>query len=276
MLLNTLSRILNRKLKTKLCENPLLIAHRGGPDYDTNKYKRKKPLEYKIWESSKSAYKRAVENGAKAIEMDVQLTKDNEIIILHDYTLNRTTNAKGLVRNYTINELETNVFTNQEYNETLPTLKWVFEEFKNNNTVYIIEAKNIKDKIKLNIFAQRLAELINQYEVEKRCQIISFYPKVLKAISKYLPKISKALLVSTKNRLSSFLKRFAFLFGVDTISFNYDGVNKRIVEQCRESGFKVAVWTVNDKDALSKMKGLKVDFITSDFFYSSEQVTETQ
>ncbi len=276
MLLNTLSRILKQKPRTKPCETPLLIAHRGGPDYDTNKYKRKKPLEYKIWESSKSAYKRALQNGAKAIEMDVQLTKDNEIIILHDYTLNRTTNAKGLVRNYTINELETNVFTNQEYNETLPTLKWMFEEFKDNDNLYIIEAKNIKDKTKIDIFARRLAELINQYKAEKRCQIISFYPKVLKAISRYLPKISKALLVSTKHYLSSLLKRFAFLYGVDTISFNYDGVNKRIVEQCRESGFKVAVWTVNDEEELMRMKGLKVDFITSDFFYSPQNNTETQ
>lgn len=245
-----------------------MIAHRGGPDYDTYEYARKKPLDYDIWESSKTAYKRAVEQGAKAIEMDVQLTKDNEIIILHDDTLNRTTNAQGFVSNYTTEQLNKEVFTNKDYSETLPTLKWVFEEFKDNDVIYIIEVKNIKNKTKLHIFCQKLKKLITKYQLANRCNIISFYPKILRTISKYLPKVSKGLLVTTTNRISSFFKNFAFLFGVDTISFNYDGLNSNIVDKCRQAGFKIAVWTVNNKEDLKKMKNiLKVDYITSDFLY---------
>jgi len=255
----------------KACEKPLFIAHRGGPDYDTYDYSIIKPADYDIWENSKSAYKRAVNNGAKAIEMDIQLTKDNELIIFHDVNIERTTNLKGKINDYTLEELD-NVFTNRTYNETLPTLEWVFNEFQN-NVKYIIEVKENKIKEKNEILINRLLKIIRDYKLEKNCDIISFYPRPLTLLKKFNPDINSTLLVYTPRAKSIILMNLAFYLGVETISFNYEGINPKIADECRKSGFKVGVWTVNKKDTLIKlMEEIKPNFITSDFFYNIEQI----
>jgi len=268
LIFNILANKITTQKEIKHCENPLLIAHRGGPDYNTYEFAKEKPLEYEIWESTKSAYIRAFNKGAKAIEMDIQLTKDNEIIILHDDTLDRTTNSTGNASELTLLEFD-RVFTNKNYNETLPTLKWVFEKFKNNIT-YIIEVKKPKTADKNKIIIEKLINLIKEYHLENNCQVISFYPSPLTLLKKFAPEISTGLLIYTKNIISIMFLNFAFTYGVDTISFNYDGLTEDLVNQCRMAGFKVATWTVNSREDFEFMKKLKIDYITSDFFYLNQ------
>lgn len=263
MILNKIAKIVSNKKKILPCDKPLLIAHRGCPCYNTFEYRKKKPINYDIWESSKSAYRRAIGHNVKAIELDVHLTKDNELIVIHDKTLNRTTNARGEISEYTMKDLET-VFTNKNNKENLPTLKWMFDEFSD-KVIYIIEIKKIKDKNKTSFLIRKLVDLIKEYKLENNCSIISFYPKPLITLKKIATNLSTGLLIYTKNYISNLLMNFAFALNVDTISFNYDGLNETIIKSCRSSGFKIGAWTVNTKENMNYMKKLKIDYITTDF-----------
>ena len=90
------------------------------------------------------AFKKAIECGVDGIELDVQLTKDREVVIIHDETIDRTTNGKGYVVDYTYEELEkfdaSFKFENVGFNK-IPTLKDYFELVKNLKVITNIELK---------------------------------------------------------------------------------------------------------------------------------------
>lgn len=86
-------------------------------------------------ENTMLAFKKAIESGVDGIELDVQLTKDGEVVIIHDETIDRTTDGKGLVSSYTYEELSkfdaSFIYRNQiEFNK-IPTLREYFELIKN-------------------------------------------------------------------------------------------------------------------------------------------------
>ena len=98
-------------------KKPFVIAHRG--------YRAKYP------ENTLAAFKAAMDSGAPAIELDITLTKDRSIIVIHDDTLDRTTNTCGAVNNYTLEELKQldagSWFDPVFHGESLPTLDEVFQ-----------------------------------------------------------------------------------------------------------------------------------------------------
>jgi glycerophosphoryl diester phosphodiesterase len=268
MFLNLLSRILSGKEKTRLCQNPLIIAHRGAPGYDTFKYARKKPIEHQIWENTISAFKNAYHNGAEAIEMDIHLTKDDQIIIIHDKTLNRTTNAEGYISNHTTQDLQ-KVYTNQSLNEHLPTLEEVFQEFKD-GIKYIIEIKPLNSKKKTKLIISKMLSLIEKYNLKDQCYVISFYPIPLLIMKNNPLDIPTGLIVYKKHIFSRILLELAFYLGVDSLNFFYKDLNEKLVKKCRKAGFKIGTWTVNSKEIMDKMLDLKIDYITSDFFFTTK------
>lgn len=270
MLFNKLSRKISGANPVSRCETPELVAHRGGADYDTTMYRDKKPKSHDIWESSKTAYRRAVDKGAKVIEMDIHLSKDNEIIILHDDTLDRTTNATGQIADYTMEELDF-VFTNKAYNETLPTLEWAFNEF-GDGVKYYIEVKSEQHRVET--INNRLIQLIDKYDIRPNCRVISFFPNILSYLKKHAPDIKKSFLVYSKSFMSNFFLKFAFMYGVDTISFNYEALNEKLVNECFEAGFMVGAWTVNDIDDYKYMRELGIHSITSDFLFTRDSITK--
>ena len=125
-----------------------LIAHRGL----TNEYIKENTLE---------AFLNAVSNGYEGIELDVRLTKDNKIVILHDKLINRTSNGKGNINNFTYKELSKYNFGTKETKSKLPLLSTVIEKI--NNKIIIIE---LKEKIKLKDLENILIKNItNEYYI---------------------------------------------------------------------------------------------------------------
>ena len=97
-------------------ENPLIWAHRGASGYAP--------------ENTLPAFKMAADMGADGVELDVQLTKDDVLVVCHDESINRTSNATGLIRNYTLEELRKFDFCNKNlsYKGTvIPTMEEVFD-----------------------------------------------------------------------------------------------------------------------------------------------------
>ena len=109
-----------------------IFAHRGASGYAP--------------ENTLEAFRLAMEQGADGIELDVHLTKDGEVVVIHDETLDRTSNGQGKVRDYTLEELKKFSFHNhiEKYKGVqIPTLKEVLDLVKNSSMKVNIELKTV-------------------------------------------------------------------------------------------------------------------------------------
>ena len=111
-----------------------LIAHRGL----TNKFYKENTIE---------AFENAINNKYIGIELDIRMTKDKKIVILHDKVINRTSNGKGNINNLEYKELKKYNFGSKEIPSKIPLLKDVIKKF--NNTIIFIELKEKIDKYSL-------------------------------------------------------------------------------------------------------------------------------
>lgn len=139
-----------------------IFAHRG--------YSAKFP------ENTMIAFQAAEQAGADGIEIDVQLTKDGKVVVIHDEKVNRTTNGKGYVKDLNYHELK-NLDAGfqgkvKQIKQHIPTLREVFEWMKINNIICNVELKN-------NIFPyegmeEKVVQLIREYKLENRIIISTF------------------------------------------------------------------------------------------------------
>lgn len=124
-------------------------------------------------ENTMLSFKKAYEHGADGIELDIHLSKDNEIIVIHDPTLNRTTNKKGKVNTMTLAEIKSarNKFgLFKVTDEQVPTLKEVMDWIVSTDMLINIEVKGITE----GELEEQLIKLLNQYDMKERIIISSF------------------------------------------------------------------------------------------------------
>ncbi|RDY20340.1 glycerophosphodiester phosphodiesterase family protein, partial [Criibacterium bergeronii] len=160
----------------------LNIAHRG--------FKSKYP------ENTMLAFKKAVEENADGIEFDVHLSKDDEIVIIHDERLDRTTNAKGRVMDYTLAELKKvnagALYDNIDF-EAIPTLREYFEYIKDKDIITNVELKTGVYWYKG--IEQKVYDMIKEFDLKDKIIISSFNHKSVLAMKKIDEKIKCGLLI---------------------------------------------------------------------------------
>ncbi|MCJ7824791.1 MAG: hypothetical protein MUP44_07820, partial [Anaerolineales bacterium] len=167
---------------TWVSDAPLVIAHRGASAIAP--------------ENTLSAFRKAEELGADAIEFDVKLSRDGVPIILHDMTLERTTDGEGEVKNLTFTELQrldagskfSPVFTG----ERIPTLRQLLDEFKD-RLLLNIELTNynaLSDSLPLEVIRN-----LHETNLAESILVSSFNPIALSRIQKLDPRIRTALLI---------------------------------------------------------------------------------
>lgn len=138
-----------------------------------------------------TAYEIAAQYGVDAIKIDLRMTKDHEIIAMHDKTLNRTTNGSGKTQNHTLSEikqLETiDSFELETYHEEIPTLREIFETFEEDEHYYI-ETRLVDGD---TVMEEPLIALLNEYNLldPSRVTIQSFSQASLEKIRELAPNI---------------------------------------------------------------------------------------
>lgn len=166
-----------------LIRTPYNIAHRGIPnDYAEN---------------SLYGYQRAYETGATHIEVDVHLTKDGQLVVMHDTTIDRTTTGTGAVKDmtlaeikkYKIDRLYNGTYLNSTAYQPIPSLAEVFDYFDDKDIVYALEIKSKEDNV-----VQKLKELIDAYNVKHQIFVIAFGVNVIEQMRDVLPEVPSALL----------------------------------------------------------------------------------
>ena len=157
------------------------IAHRGLFNNTT------------VCENSLPAFECTIENGY-AIELDIQPTKDNELVVFHDSTLLRMTGQNGKVSDYTYNELQELNLLNT--NQKIPTLQQVLK-LVNGQTPLLIEIK--PNNLKVGKLETKLMQLLNEYNGQYAIQ--SFNPFIILWFKKNAPNVVRGILSAkfTKN-----------------------------------------------------------------------------
>jgi glycerophosphoryl diester phosphodiesterase len=205
------------------------------------------------------------------IEFDVQQTSDGVVVLLHDKTLDRTTNTKGKVGEVNYGELNDvrayGAFEADFPNEPIPTLEQVFE-IMDGSTEFVIEIKagnKTYPGIEDNVVA-----LIKKYKAEKWAVVHSFNDQVLKHIHTHHPDIRlQKLFVSYSGGImldfrlhATKLDKYDYAEG---FGISLSGTNKKLVEKIHALGKKVHVWTVNTNDDMQSMINLGVDGLISNY-----------
>ncbi len=250
---------------TSMAQNIQITAHRGASGYAP--------------ENTLSSVKKALEIGVDRIEIDVQQTADGIVILLHDKTLDRTTNAKGKVGNKTyaeLNGVKANVNFETEFpNESIPTLEQIFE-LLDGKTEFVIEIK-AGNKTYPGI-ENNVAALIKKYQAEKWALVHSFNDRVLKDLHKHHPEIRlQKLFVSYSEGIMLDFKLHVVKLSkydyVEAFGVGKGGVNAKLVEKIHSLGKSIHVWTVNKEEDMTEMIGLGVDGLISNYPDKAKEVS---
>jgi glycerophosphoryl diester phosphodiesterase len=219
----------------------LKIAHRGAKAYEP--------------ENTLQAFQKALNLHADGIELDVHLSADGHIIVIHDETIDRTTNGKGLVNTFSLSELKSFLIDGKYQ---IPTLNEVFD-LVDKKCLINIELKGLGT-------APKVVRLIEEYISEKKWNynnfiISSFEWNMLQETSSLNPNIPIGVL--TEENIDTALA-FAESIKAKAINPDFQLLNKENVQQIQEKGFLVFPWTVNSEEDIQKVKSYNVNGIISD------------
>jgi glycerophosphoryl diester phosphodiesterase len=220
----------------------LKIAHRGAKGYEP--------------ENTLKSFQKALDLNADGIELDVHLSADEHIIVIHDETTDRTTNGKGFVNTFSLSELKS-FSIDGKYQ--IPTLNEVFD-LVDKKCLINIELKGLGT-------ARKVVNLIEEYIAEKNWNyhhftVSSFDWNLLQETSNLNSKIQIGVLTETD--LESALA-FAELIKAHAIHPDYHLLNSENVKQMQQQGFLVLPWTVDEEEDIQKIKSYNVDGIITDF-----------
>ncbi len=210
------------------------------------------------------------------IEVDVQLSRDGVAVIMHDDTLERTTNVKELYKNrapYKVSDFTYDELCSLDYGswfykeykkyEPLLTLRKTLEFIKENKLFINIEIKDIHHSFSDNEVVSTVLNEIDGFDVENLILLSSFRHEYLPLCKQILPNIPTAALVEDKhpNSLIEYLESLH----VDAYNFNDEIVDKKTVEKLKSAGFYVNIYTVNDPIRRQQLFNMGVNGVFSDY-----------
>ena len=202
-------------------------------------------------ENTMAAFQLALDLGADGIELDVMLSKDHEIVVIHDDTVDRTTNGTGQVSDLTLAELKK---LDAGDGEQIPTLEEVFTQFGGKFQINI-EMKNYStlfDSLPVDV-----AALVSKHHLEDSIQASSFNPFNFPRFHRLLPTVPIGML-TFPGKARFFAYRF---FRYDALNPYFKDVDESLVTGLHARGKQVNVWTVDEAADIRHMAKLGVDTI---------------
>jgi glycerophosphoryl diester phosphodiesterase len=212
------------------------------------------------------AFRKAVETeGCDGIELDVHLSKDGEVVIIHDERVDRTcVNATGLVKDMTLEELKkcdiSFKFAGQCEPQYIPTLREYFELVKDTHIVTNIEIKT--SNYEYHGIEQKVYDLIMEYGLKDKIIISSFNHFTIKRMKEVCPDMKCGLLTETWMIDAGAYTKNLGVECLHPIFFNMIGEQ---FDEVKSNGLEVNVWTVNEESDIRLMIERGVDSIIGNF-----------
>lgn len=198
-------------------------------------------------ENSLLSFRKAIECGADMIELDVQKTKDNVLVVIHDPTVDRTTNGSGFVKDMTFDELCK--FRTRE-GEAIPTLDAVYE--------LCIGKVQVLTEIKAMGCLGMLSDLLDKYRNRDEVVVQSFLHGELSALRKNGDSVRTAALFDELWLDGETMRDYLKSLHANGANMNYKKVCEDMIEAMHEEGQFIYVWGGSEDD----VKGMDVDGMT--------------
>lgn len=247
-------------------DRPLVIAHQGGDG---------------IWPGDTMfAFEKAVEIGADVLEMDAHITRDGQIVLMHDEKVDRTTDGTGLIEDLTVDQLkqldaayqwsndDDKTFPYRGQGIQVPTLDELFQKFPQMR--YVIEIK-----LTPNPIDQPLCDLIRKHNMQDNVMIASFHDEAMQNFRETCPEVATS---ASRGEVTTFvLLGKVFLSGLvapqyESIQPPYDPsesknipiMTKRFIREAHAKNIAVEPWTVDDPELMKQYMEWNVDGIITD------------
>lgn len=226
-------------------------AHRGASGYAP--------------ENTMEAFRLAAQMGADGVELDVQLTKDGQIVVIHDERIDRVSDGSGRVADYTLEELSGFNFnkTHPEYAAfcRIPTLREVLEELKDTGLTVNIELKT--GTVFYEGIERKTVELVKELGYERRVLYSSFNHHSVLRVREYQPDARLAFLYS--HELAG-VANYARANGVHGVNPSVTGtLFEEEMQECKRKNIEINVWTVNDREDMKRLMELGVNAVITNY-----------
>ncbi len=228
-----------------------ILAHRGASGYAP--------------ENTVSAIHMALfEMPCDGIEIDVHLTKDNRLVVIHDDSVDRTTDGKGLIKDYTYEELlrfnAFGKFKDRYPTEKIPTLDEVLSLVKKSGKMINIEIKNGSSFYPE--IEEKVIEKLYEYSLESSTLLSSFDHSAMKKC-KEIDKFVRTGLLCRKRVDDA--KEYGKIHHADAYNYRYLCLSKKYTDELRSYGYEVNCYTPNSKVEINYVIHCGVDTIISNF-----------
>ncbi len=235
-------------------EQPLIFAHRGARDVAP--------------ENTLAAFQAALEADADGVELDVTCCATGEIVIMHDDTVDRTTDGASRVADLSFSALR-----------ALDAGAWFGPAFAGQRVPTLEEALTLcAGRLRVNIeikrharrapggegIEARIAEMVRARGLQEQVIISSFDPLILARMRRAAPELPLGLLYDDKSPPPVVRHASLALLKLDALHPRYNIVDEAFMRRARRRGWRVNVWTVNEPDAMRAMIALGVDAIITD------------
>ena len=230
---------------------PIIFAHRGASRYAP--------------ENTLSAFQLAFEQGARAIELDVKLSRDGEVVVFHDLTLDRTTNGKGLLKDFSfdeLNQLDAGSYFHQKFhNEKIPTLSQVLDLV---NGKYLVNIELTNYSTLGDELISKVAVIVKKKSVQNSIIFSSFSPGNIFKIKRELPEVPAALLIPPGIIGSIMQSDLYRRISPEFIHVHIQSIKKGSIDREHRRHRRVNVWTVNEESQMQYLISAGVDGIFTD------------
>jgi len=213
---------------------PKIIGHRGCKGIEP--------------ENTLIGIEKAISLGVDAVEIDVHMSKDGKLVVIHDETVDGTTNGIGFVKEMKLEELKK---LDAGKGERIPTLQEVVDLVKNKTSLII--------ELKVNGTEKKVVEIIEKNNLQNVI-VISFIHQLIKNVNKINGKIKTGVLF-VGNLIEP--ADAALKAGADYVFVHYKTIDRGFVDKCHKKGINVSVWNIDELEELKKYSKLGIDMIGS-------------
>ncbi|RST77332.1 DUF1080 domain-containing protein [Siminovitchia acidinfaciens] len=229
---------LDKYPKNTIVQRPIVAAHRGVPSMAP--------------ENTMAGYRLAYDLGADQIETDLQITKDGHIVIMHDTTVNRTTNGTGAVRDLTLEEirqLDAGIKFSEEFaGEKVPTFREFLQEFKGKDVILLVELKDvdIEEQVMGEIEEEGMVDqvVLQSFNLGSMVKSFELNPEIPVG---YLYSATVPGTPSTKIKNAQKMMDYGTTYNV-TLNASYGSAYKEFIQYMRQRGMLTMHWTFRNEE----------------------------
>ncbi|WOX07809.1 glycerophosphodiester phosphodiesterase [Streptomyces sp. N50] len=200
-------------------------------------------------ENTLRSFVAAEQAGLDVIELDLHLSKDGALVVMHDADVDRTTDGTGPIAERTLGELRT---LDAGRGERVPTFDEVLDAVES----------PVQAEIKDLAAARALAEVMHRRNLVERVEVSSFHDEAIAEIARLVPGVRTALIAS---RFGPDVVERATEAGAETVCLNIRRLTLEVVEAARKADLRIIGWVVNTQDQLRLVRALGLDGATTDY-----------